>query len=86
MPIPTIETLRRASRRLQRTSLSLDAALKRMRGGELLLLDYSGNSTSWSLAGMPVTADVARLLIQHARVRARGDCLFGLSQSYQWQD
>jgi hypothetical protein len=83
--IPTAPSLQRRTRRLKRASLSLNAALKRMRNGELLLLAYSDSGAKWSFAGRPVTTEVAQLLIQHAGVCARGDSLFGPSQSYSWQ-
>src|SRR4051812_33128581 len=75
--IPTIDSLRRERRRIDRHRRAFYRALAAMRGGQALYLHYAPQGECWSLSnGQHVAPEVATLLINHPQVTGVGDALF----------
>jgi hypothetical protein len=89
MPIPSVASLARASRRSQRRVNSVQTVLDQMRGGAALHLHLDRHGPVWVLSGgREVLPDTAKVVIASPSVASAGDCLFGdmHSQTYQWVD
>jgi hypothetical protein len=64
MTIPTVSSLRRSRRRLDRHQLSVGGVLDAMERGAALHLHYQNGRALWSLSSGPfVTADIAAIVI-----------------------
>ena len=84
--IPTLASLRRAHRRLNRRITTVGAALAAMRGGQCLHLQYQAGRPLWSLSGgQNVSAEVAGILTKNASVVPVGDALFADVPSQTWR-
>ena len=84
--IPTTNTLRNSSRRLDRLNADVDVVLNAMRNGATLHLEFFQQGPRWrTSAGRYVTNEVAKLVIINKRVAAVGDALFADALSQTWR-
>ena len=73
-------------RRTSRLAKRIDQALGAMRAGQSLHLQHRNGNALWSLSdGRSVTADVAALVISHARVEPADAALFSDLPGQTWR-
>jgi hypothetical protein len=87
--IPTVASLQRDRRRIDRRRLSAEQVIRRMRDdGEVLRLTFTKSGPIWTLqpTGTPVSEEVATILVADIRVEAVGDALFrgATAQTYRF--
>ena len=85
--IPTVQSVVRTSRRLDRLNRKVEHVVELMRAGAALHATHGSKSMQWWLStGIAVHGDVARLVTQHAEIVGVGDSLFGpnLSQTFRY--
>lgn len=90
MAIPTVNSLHRATRRLDRRNKQTHAVLSALRDGAVLQLQYRRGRRVWTLGGpragfVFVDDDLALELIGRTEIVSVGDCLFAgtLAQTYR---
>jgi hypothetical protein len=73
-------------RRLDRRVASIHVALAAMRQGDFLHLEFRAGRARWLLScGRPVSADVGKILTQHASVRPVGGALLSQLPGQEWR-
>jgi hypothetical protein len=83
----TVNPLRANARKLNRLNGEAASVLKAMQRGEALLLEYRWYGRVWCLSGgRHITDEIAKIVIQSARVTSVGDALFSdvPSQTWRW--
>lgn len=86
MTIHTVASLRR-TRRLDRVRINVDRALRALRDGSALHLQYDRGRPHWWLCnGLEVSDEVARIIITKPDVASVDDMLFSgfLAQTWHW--
>jgi hypothetical protein len=78
MPIPTVQSVVRTGRRLDRLNRKVEQVVELMRAGAALHASHGSKSMHWwlSTGGVAVHGDVARLVIERGDIAGVGDCLF----------
>jgi hypothetical protein len=87
MPIPTVASLRRVRRQLDRRCLSADRVMAAMRKGQALHCSFERGGPVWWLSdGARVSPEVAKLVVDHVQTISVGDGLFrgGTAQTYRF--
>ena len=87
MPVPTVQSLARGSRRLTRLNDGVARVMELMRAGASLRCTHCSGATYWTLStGFEVSANVANLVINRTDIVGVGDSLFGaeFSQTFRY--
>ena len=88
MSIPTVRSLRAQARRLDRRLRNVEAAMRAMRAGNALHLQYANGTAIWSLTdGTRIDATVAAMVVGRPGVVDVGDALQiggAKSQTYRY--
>ena len=77
MPIPTVASIRRLRRRIDRRRRSAALIIARMREGEALHCSLENDGPAWWLSdGARVPDEVAELVVANVNISSVGDALF----------